>query len=99
MNGELEDILDCLFLLLVDLLAVLGHGLLYSIGLRVCAVAVALHICMASISLKHTSQLDVVMLPTLSLRLAVCSHASAKLLVKGNGTGRTKSKLARNVQG
>ena len=82
MDGELEDILDCLFLLLllIDLLAVLGRGLLYSIALNVCAVAVALHICMPSISLKHIWQLDVVILPTLSLWLAVCSHASAKLL-------------------
>ena len=55
MNGELEDILDCLFLLLllIDLLAVLGRGLLYTIALGVCAVAVALHICMASVSLDQ----------------------------------------------
>lgn len=51
MDGELEDILDCLFLLLVDLLAVLGRGLLYSIALGIRAVAIALHICMATISL------------------------------------------------
>lgn len=53
MNGELEDILYRLFLLLIDLLAVLGRGLLYSIALNVCAVTVALHIWMATISLKH----------------------------------------------
>jgi hypothetical protein len=59
-DGELEDILDCLFLLLVDLLAVLGRVLLYSIALSLCGVAVALHLCMASISLRCTCQLDVV---------------------------------------
>ena len=53
MDGELEDILDCLFLLLVDLLAVLGRGLLYSIALGVGAIAVALHICMTTISLDQ----------------------------------------------
>jgi hypothetical protein len=52
-DGELEDILDCLFLLLIDLLAILGRGLLYSIALGVCAVAVALHICMATVSLDQ----------------------------------------------
>lgn len=54
MNGELEDILDCLFLLLIDLLAVLCRGLLYSIGLGVCAVTIALHICRITISLTGT---------------------------------------------
>jgi hypothetical protein len=90
-DGELEDILDCLFLLLVDLLAILGLVLLYSIALGLCSIAIALsvcggaialHICMAgiSISLGSICQLDVGTFPTLSFRLAVCSHASAKLL-------------------
>ena len=61
MNGELEDVLDCLFLLLIDLLAILGLVLLYSIALGFCSIAVALsvcggaialHICIASISLR-----------------------------------------------
>jgi hypothetical protein len=90
-DGELEDVLDCLFLLLVDLLAIVGLVLLYSIALGFCSIAIALgvcggaialHICIASISISLGSicQLDVAMFRTLSFRLAVCSHASAKLL-------------------
>lgn len=91
MDGELEDVLDCLFLLLVDLLAILGLVLLYSIAMGVCSIAIALrvrggaialHICIASISisLRSICQLAMGTFPTLSFRLAVCSHASAKLL-------------------
>lgn len=42
MDGELEDILDWLLLLLLNLLAILSLVLFYSIALNFCAVA--LHI-------------------------------------------------------
>lgn len=55
MDGELEDILDWLLLLLLNLLAILSLVLFYSIALSFCAVA--LHICGIAISLPLVRQL------------------------------------------
>lgn len=55
MDGELEDILDWLLLLLLNLLAILSLVLFYSIALSFCAIA--LHLWRLAISGLLKSQL------------------------------------------
>jgi hypothetical protein len=54
-DGELEDILDWLLLLLLNQLAILSLVLFYSIALSFCAIA--LHLCIVAISVSLKRQL------------------------------------------